>query len=128
MKKTPDLSIASTSPALPAPARQNRAFAPEGGRGRGRETARQAHVVGDKAFQLPDARLWQAQFPAIWQRFLIDLFGDDPHAVKDALGVNLQTARNWLEGLHCPRGDAVARLMLHWRRELIAAALKVSAE
>lgn len=127
MRKPPELSIASASPAATAPARQKRGFAPSGGRGRGRAAARQAHVISDCEFQLPDPRLWKAQFPAIWRQFLIDRFGDDPHAVKDGIGCNLQTARNWLDGLHVPTGDAVARQMLHWRRELIAAALKVGA-
>lgn len=123
--KPPELTVASSSPHPAPPARQNRGFAPDGGRARGRYAARRAHVVGDCAGVLPDPRAWRAQFPAIWQCFLLDQFGRDPHAVAEALGVRLQTARNWLDGLHRPTGDVVAVVMLHWRRELLAAALKV---
>lgn len=75
---------------------------------------------------LPDPRIWRAQFPAIWQRFLLDRFGGDPRVIADIMGVELQTARNWLGGLHRPSGDVAAAAMLHWRRDLIAAALKVA--
>lgn len=125
MSPPKDLRLVASCPAPAAPGRQNRGLAPRGGRGRGRYAARQAAVVSDCALALPDPRAWKAQFPAIWQRFILARWGRDPHAASRDLGVNLQTARNWIDGLHVPTGDVVARAMLMWRRELLAAAIQV---
>ena len=101
-----------------AVSRQYRGFAPGGGRGRGRHTARAAGP-------LPDPIAWRGGFARVWQAFLLARWGTDPHAIAEAFGVRVQTARNWLDGLHVPTGDVAARAMLAWRGEILAAALRV---
>lgn len=104
MTCTPKLTLVSSNPApiRGAPSPQNRGFAPLGGRGRGRWSA-QATVVPHV-----DAMRWRAEFARVWQRFCLIRWGNDPHAVAEALSVRVQTARNWLAGLHRPTGDVAA--------------------
>ncbi len=113
----PRVTLVASSPAPARPSPQTRGFAapPQGGRGRGRAAARRAS--GPLA--------WRADFARIWQLFLLDHYGADPHAVAAEFDVRVQTARNWLQGLHKPTGDVVAWAMLRWRAEITAAALRV---
>lgn len=113
--------IASCDAPAPA-ARQNRGFAPVDGRGRTRQAVRAA---GTPTPRLPDPAIWRTEFPAIWRAFLMARWGDDAIGIAAAFGVRVQTARNWLSGLHRPTGDVAARAMLAWRAEILPAALRV---
>ncbi|MCA2012417.1 hypothetical protein LCM17_13040 [Cereibacter sphaeroides] len=114
------IRLIASSPEPAAPARQNLGFAPAGGRGRGIRQHRSARV-------LPDPVIWRGDFARIWCAFLLNRWGRDPHGIAEAFGVRVQTARNWLDGLHTPTGDVAARAVLGWRAEILAAALRVSA-
>lgn len=120
MTRSPDLKLVHSQPApARAPAsRPIRGFAPRGGRGRSAGDAR-----GASGFALRDPLAFRAAFPAIWQRFLIARWGDDAHAIAAHFDVRVQTARNWLGGLHRPVGDVVAHAMFTHRAEIAAAAL-----
>lgn len=103
------------SPARPAP--QNRGFAPLDGWGRHREAGR--------PLPLPTTRAWRENFPRVWQAFLHDHFGGDPEVIAAAFQVRTQTARNWVQALHCPNGWVVSWAMMRWRAEIAAAALRL---
>lgn len=98
-------------------ASQNRGFAPLDGRGRHRDAGR--------PLPMPGTRAWREGFPRVWQLFLRDQFGGDPEVIAAAFEVRPQTARNWLEALHCPTGWVVSWAMMRWRAEIAAAALRL---
>lgn len=93
-------------------------FAPGGGRGRGRVSARRVSGrvsgVGRVALPVADAGT-KAAFCAAWSGLMADRFGaTGREACAAVFGVTFQTACNWYDALSCPTGDKVALASIWW--------------
>lgn len=80
-------------------------FAPHGGRGRSRSSARRAHVWTADHGQRRD------QFAVRWSRLMMVSFAS-PEACALWADQTTQTARNWIEGCNRPYGDVVTHAWL----------------
>lgn len=101
-----------------SPRAQPNAFAPEGGRGRGRLQARRAHDFGGMA-DLPDPFALRAAMAVRWGAWVRRHFRR-PEDVAVAFGVTFQAARNWFDGLHRPSGETVLLAQMVWGGEFTA--------
>jgi hypothetical protein len=72
------------------------------GRGRGRDAYR-------RTFHRPDPAAYRSAFLPRWSALVAQVFGSRD-ACALAMGVTLQTACNWFDGLSRPTGDKVALL------------------
>lgn len=87
----------------PARAQMSRAnaFAPQGGRGRSRSSARGAHVWAADPARRRD------EFLRRWSRLMLASFAS-PEGCALWADATAQSARNWMDGSHRPCGDVVA--------------------
>lgn len=72
------------------------------GRGRSRAVAR-------RCFHRPDPVAYRSEFVPRWSRLVALVFGSRDICAT-AMGVTLQTACNWFDGISRPTGDKVAML------------------
>jgi hypothetical protein len=104
---TPVLIHAASSARPVGKMSQQKAFAPEGGRGR--KLAARRRVQGALGHGLPD----EAGFRDFWAGLLKRRCGCAA-AVAQVFGCTEQTGRNWLSGQARPIGDAVWHAMGLW--------------
>ncbi|SHL80165.1 hypothetical protein SAMN05444389_101421 [Paracoccus solventivorans] len=92
---------------IPARAQTSRIndFAPQGGRGRSRSSARRAHVWAADPGRRRD------EFTQRWSRLIMVSFAS-PEACALWADQTTQTARNWIEGCNRPYGDVVTQAWL----------------
>lgn len=100
MTSRPRLVVSQDQPATPS----GQKYCSNILEGRGRSRAAQR-----RSFHRPDPLAYRSEFVPRWASLVAHVFGSRDICAT-AMGVTLQTACNWFDGLSRPTGDKVAML------------------